>query len=1102
MMDKKKKLAILRSLNEARLRREVLIPLFEHMEFEDVIEYHGGSSEKGKDIIYYKTDPFDRKKYTSVVVKKDNISGTVSKPTGAKEVLFQVEQSFDEPYTDIYGLKQVEMDFCIVATAGKIINTAVESIRGRLKKSNLDKLVDFIDGGKLVDLMDKHMPGYFFDEYEKFNTYFKAMKEDFEKIKDVTAIGQRQTIQLEEIYVSLKVSQTQSLVEPEIPDEIKAEIKSRGKPHDEEMAAWEAAHMVKHERVMDADKAVDEFPRLVMVGAPGAGKTTLLKHLALKTCKKNLDQKEHVLVPIWITLRELVQCESHCLRDYIDTVFEKYKFPNAKESVEKDLGEGKCLLLLDGFDELATLENQNKVASDIQDFIRQYPRCRMAITSRIAGYRDQLNGFTKLEVMEFDEKQVVTFIKNWFGGPHKSKARSMTKAVKENESIGKLAKNPLMISIISIIYEEDRELPQRRVELYKRAAEVLLSRWDKQKQFENKYKADQKEFILKKLAIDNHTHQRRVMKEGTVLSMIHRHAAQIGLEEKEAKRFLEEIWQRSYLLRQIALQEYDFLHLSFQEYFTALELKNREKGMDIIIENITDPWWEEPVLLYAGLSKDAAPLIRRIQEEVPEDRFYSQLMLSGKCIADAEFTEPELKDAVVDKLWYLNGEGEFLLRRNQAREVLSRIKPIRLINRLTGELSAKDPNVRWRAAGALGEIGGSKTFATLVEAIKSNEDKDVRCRAISALGDIGDNESVAALIDFINKYEDSDFFWRAIDTLGLIGNNNAISTLIDILRNHKSVLARWHAAEALQSFNSSVAISALINTMKTDDDNSVRYQAADTLGVISAIETVPALIDTINTSEDFILRQSAIRALGNIGDNKAVPTLINTMHTDKGHLVDLCAISALGRIGGSVAVSALIEMMNTSERSSLRVGATKALGHIEDTEAISTLIVAMKTHEDNEVRGNAAVALGKMGYGEAVSVLIDTLKSSRDYYLRSEAALTLGEIGGSDSVKVLINVLKNDEYRDVRVDAASALGRIGGSEAVSALIDALNSKDESGHVRKSAASALGIIGNKTALHTLERAIRYDRDAQNAAFEAIYKIEKRRKIRRKEGKKEG
>jgi predicted NACHT family NTPase len=79
--------------------------------------------------------------------------------------------------------------------------------------------------------------------------------------------------------------------------------------------------------------------KLVIVGAPGSGKTTLLKHLAL------------------------LSDSGKDLGEYIDAVFEKYQFHEAKEFVESDLKTGKCQMLLDGFDELATKEQQEQITA-------------------------------------------------------------------------------------------------------------------------------------------------------------------------------------------------------------------------------------------------------------------------------------------------------------------------------------------------------------------------------------------------------------------------------------------------------------------------------------------------------------------------------------------------------------------------------------------------------------------------------------------------------------------------------------------------------------------------------------------------------------------
>jgi predicted NACHT family NTPase len=264
---------------------------------------------------------------------------------------------------------------------------AREKLSKKLGNVHISKPLSFIEGNELVELLEGYMPSAFWDEYDYFNKYFNTLKADFRRIKDISAIGQKEPVPLENIYVSLKLTGTAK--EREILEDKDREV------IEDELIKKEFEKPAERARVLDAERAINDYNKLVIVGAPGSGKTTLLKHLALKSCTENLKALERTCVPIPITLRELSESGKD-VRQYIDEVFEKYDFPKAKEFVESDLKTGKCQLLLDGFDELATKEQQEQIAEQIHRFMEKYHKCQIVVTSRIAGYHNELSGFTKL----------------------------------------------------------------------------------------------------------------------------------------------------------------------------------------------------------------------------------------------------------------------------------------------------------------------------------------------------------------------------------------------------------------------------------------------------------------------------------------------------------------------------------------------------------------------------------------------------------------------------------------------------------------------------------------------------------------------------------
>ena len=153
------KLKKLSELDERGLREDVLLPLLTRLGCKVPTICHG-PQERGKDIIAYSCDPLGQREYLAVVAKAVDLSGSVSSSKGLREVLHQVEQCFDSPYEDLFGMTRVSIDRVWIVTSRRILPGAETSIFSSLEKSNLGKLIRFISGERLADLIDESYPAF------------------------------------------------------------------------------------------------------------------------------------------------------------------------------------------------------------------------------------------------------------------------------------------------------------------------------------------------------------------------------------------------------------------------------------------------------------------------------------------------------------------------------------------------------------------------------------------------------------------------------------------------------------------------------------------------------------------------------------------------------------------------------------------------------------------------------------------------------------------------------------------------------------------------------------------------------------------------------
>ena len=418
------------------------------------------------------------------------------------------------------------------------------------------------------------------------------------------------------------------------------------------------------------EDALRRYHRMAILGDPGAGKTTMLKHLAFQIIHGRHSSDSDYL-PVFVELRRFVDSGRQSIIDYVrDLWMVQYGFAAPNEYIENRMECGGLVLLLDGLDEVLGERHSGSaesvyaaVSDEINRIAVRFPDCPLAVTCRRHGWREGLPAFQTMEALDFGWPQVTHFVEAWFS-TRPGKGQSLLNALGRNQRLQALAANPLLLSLIAIVYEKDLELPERRSALYRRCCDVLLREWDSHRQIKrlSQFTTDRKEDLLKQLAWAYHSEGQRYFEADDLLRQIAQFLPSVDIDPSKNIAILDEIAAQYGLLKEQANGWYGFLHLTLQEHFAATALLERgQEGVEFLIEHRFDPWWEEVILLFAGATPDAGPLLRGIiradngSEDTTEpltlrdDIFHSNLLLATRCLAGApRIADVRLRQQIVN----------------------------------------------------------------------------------------------------------------------------------------------------------------------------------------------------------------------------------------------------------------------------------------------------------------------------------------------------------------------------------------------------------------------------------------------------------------------
>jgi hypothetical protein len=400
---------------------------------------------------------------------------------------------------------------------------------------------------------------------------------------------------------------------------------------------------------------------LAVIGAPGTGKTTLLKHLALQLAQGGAGPRD---LPVLLFLRDHAAAIAEgatpgaggagggfSLPDAIRASLRQLAAEEPPGWLERQLRDGRCVVLLDGLDEVAREDQRRAVARWVEEQVEHYEANDFVLTSRPHGYLTApLNRAKVLQVRRFTGKQIAHFVHGWCRAIERlstgvratdaagdagaceraaEEAEDLLKRLRDRPALYELATNPLLLTMIANVHRYRGALPGSRAELFREICEVLL--WRRQ---QAKNPADTEadatgakwETVMRALAYQMMTDRLRDFDAGQAEAVLPPTLARVGLHTPVAA-FLESV-TRCGLLVEREHGVYAFAHLTLQEHLAAAHILHH-RLTEMLAANVDDDWWRETTLLYAARS-DPAPIV----EACLASRTTTALALAFDC-ADA-----------------------------------------------------------------------------------------------------------------------------------------------------------------------------------------------------------------------------------------------------------------------------------------------------------------------------------------------------------------------------------------------------------------------------------------------------------------------------------
>ena len=367
---------------------------------------------------------------------------------------------------------------------------------------------------------------------------------------------------------------------------------------------------------------------IIISGTAGAGKTTTLKHFFIDAIRNT------ELIPIFVELKELNNSDTPLI-DCMYQSMHKLGFPLEQKYFEFALKSGCFIFLFDGYDEVY---QNDRIFKEIDSLCDQYGENYFIMTSRPSDDFISWQRFSVLESIPLTKKQACSLI-------GKIDYNNDVKEIFLKQLSGSLygrhksfASNPLLLNIMLLTFESYAEIPDKLHIFYANAFETLFIKHDATK---GGYKrglkcslaSDQFQLALADFCFKSYVKGKIDFTKTELTDILKTTAV---LNDSDLNEFIDDLITSVCILYVEGLN-YQFTHRSFQEYFSALFIKN------------LDDAWQTKVCINL-LEKDSRALrhdaVFNMLFDMNQERFERNIIIPflKKSVEQAKASDNRLED--------------------------------------------------------------------------------------------------------------------------------------------------------------------------------------------------------------------------------------------------------------------------------------------------------------------------------------------------------------------------------------------------------------------------------------------------------------------------